>query len=385
MITDKLCSCVKPIKTLAPEADHRAHEGLDNTIDGSHRPTRKREKIFGRFKSHRQTQRLLSAYDQTNLIFRPADFNAPQTHIAMPEMTRSASGQNTPSRWWRNLQTSNTLRHAANNLAQPKQQTGMIMSLYTKSFTIWLLATHSALAHEFWIEPRAYTLPSQATIEADLLVGSEFVGQDYIFIPKGYSSALFSRGDVETELAFTGQDNPSLSLQSGENGLHTIVLVSNASTLKHDTLADFREFAETVGRGAEVFSTRPGQPIREAYFRYAKTLVGVGDKRGQDRAYGAIYEWVALDNPYVTLDGPVRFQLLLNGEANANQPVQVFARPVGSEAETGPQHMMTDANGILTLSDDIRGEIMINSVKLLPVKHNDFDWVSYWASLTFER
>jgi len=98
MITDKLCSCVKPIKTLAPEADHRAHEGLDNTIDGSHRPTRKREKIFGRFKSHRQTQRLLSAYDQTNLIFRPADFNAPQTHIAMPEMTRSASGQNTPSR-----------------------------------------------------------------------------------------------------------------------------------------------------------------------------------------------------------------------------------------------------------------------------------------------
>jgi len=46
---------------------------------------------------------------------------------------------------------------------------------------------------------------------------------------------------------------------------------------------------------------------------------------------------------------------------------------------------MTDANGILTLSDDIRGEIMINSVKLLPVKHNDFDWVSYWASLTFER
>lgn len=71
MITDKLCSCVKPIKTLAPEADHRAHEGLDNTIDGSHRPTRKREKIFGRFKSHRQTQRLLSAHDQTNLIFRP--------------------------------------------------------------------------------------------------------------------------------------------------------------------------------------------------------------------------------------------------------------------------------------------------------------------------
>ena len=60
MITDKLRSYVKPIKTLAPDADHRAHKGLNNAIEGSHRPTRKREKIFGRFKSHRQAQRFPS-------------------------------------------------------------------------------------------------------------------------------------------------------------------------------------------------------------------------------------------------------------------------------------------------------------------------------------
>ena len=44
---------------------------LWRAIEVSHRPTRKREKIFGRFKSHRQAQRLLSAHDQINLIFRP--------------------------------------------------------------------------------------------------------------------------------------------------------------------------------------------------------------------------------------------------------------------------------------------------------------------------
>lgn len=74
VITDKLRSYVKPIKTLAPDADHRAHKGLNNAIEGSHRPTRKREKIFGRFKSHRQAQRFLSAHDQINLIFRPRRF-----------------------------------------------------------------------------------------------------------------------------------------------------------------------------------------------------------------------------------------------------------------------------------------------------------------------
>ena len=64
VITDKLRSYIKPIKTLAPDADHRAHKGLNNAIEVSHRPTRKREKIFGRFKSHRQAQRFLSAHDQ---------------------------------------------------------------------------------------------------------------------------------------------------------------------------------------------------------------------------------------------------------------------------------------------------------------------------------
>lgn len=67
---DKLSSYAKPIKTLAPDADHHAHKGLNNAIEGSHRPIRKREKMFGRFNSHRQTQRFLSAHDPINLIFR---------------------------------------------------------------------------------------------------------------------------------------------------------------------------------------------------------------------------------------------------------------------------------------------------------------------------
>ena len=70
VITDKLRSYIKPVSKLASKADQRAHKGLNNAIEVSHRPTRKREKVFGRFKSHRQAQRFLSAHDQVNLIFR---------------------------------------------------------------------------------------------------------------------------------------------------------------------------------------------------------------------------------------------------------------------------------------------------------------------------
>ena len=71
IITDKLRSYIKPIRQLAPNADHRAHKGLNNRIEGSHRPTRRREKVMGRFKSQRQAQRFLGAHDQIKTIFRP--------------------------------------------------------------------------------------------------------------------------------------------------------------------------------------------------------------------------------------------------------------------------------------------------------------------------
>lgn len=71
VVTDKLRSYIKPIRSLLPDADHRAHKGLNNVIEGSHRPTRKREKLMGRFKSIRQAQRFLGAHDQINTMFRP--------------------------------------------------------------------------------------------------------------------------------------------------------------------------------------------------------------------------------------------------------------------------------------------------------------------------
>jgi putative transposase len=36
VITDKLRSYFKPIRDLAPNADHRPHKGLNNRIEGSH-------------------------------------------------------------------------------------------------------------------------------------------------------------------------------------------------------------------------------------------------------------------------------------------------------------------------------------------------------------
>jgi len=68
--TDKLRSYGAALKELAPGIEHRSHKGFNNRSEGSHRPTRRREKIMGRFKSLRQAQRFLSVHVQVQTVFR---------------------------------------------------------------------------------------------------------------------------------------------------------------------------------------------------------------------------------------------------------------------------------------------------------------------------
>lgn len=71
MVTDKLRSYGKAKTDLAPGLEHRSHKGLNNCAEVSHRHTRRREKIMGRFKSPRQAQMFLSVHDQAAALFRP--------------------------------------------------------------------------------------------------------------------------------------------------------------------------------------------------------------------------------------------------------------------------------------------------------------------------
>ncbi len=71
IITDKLRSYGAAKADLAPGIEHRQHKGLNNRVEVSHRHTRRREKIMGRFKSPGQAQLFLSVHDQTAVLFRP--------------------------------------------------------------------------------------------------------------------------------------------------------------------------------------------------------------------------------------------------------------------------------------------------------------------------
>src|SRR3954470_3655293 len=69
MITDKLASYNAAKADVMPSVEHRRHKGLNNRVENSHQPTRRRERQMKRFKSPGQAQRFLSAHDGINTLF----------------------------------------------------------------------------------------------------------------------------------------------------------------------------------------------------------------------------------------------------------------------------------------------------------------------------
>ena len=93
LVTDKLRSYGAAMSNLAPGIEHRQHKGLNNRAEASHRHTRRREKVMGRFKSPGQAQRLLSVHDQTATLFRPKRHVFPPAPTAKQEPTLSICGR----------------------------------------------------------------------------------------------------------------------------------------------------------------------------------------------------------------------------------------------------------------------------------------------------
>ena len=71
IVTDKLRSYGAALREVLPHVEHRQHKGLNNRAENSHRPTRRREKVFQRFKSMAHAHQFLSPFGLIYEHFKP--------------------------------------------------------------------------------------------------------------------------------------------------------------------------------------------------------------------------------------------------------------------------------------------------------------------------
>ncbi len=252
-----------------------------------------------------------------------------------------------------------------------------------------LILPLKAIAHELWIEPVQYKLQQDAKVQARLVNGEAFRGMELAYFPNRIEAFSVHNGEdvihVETRIG----NKPALEMNQLPQGLNTLVYQSKPSELTYKDPKKFENFLshkdlhftmeDHIARGLTP------EKITEVYTRFSKSLIAIGEGIGNDQEIGLLTEIVALTNPY-QLDGPMQVKLLYQGEARANEQIEIFERAPDESVLT--KIVRTDGNGIATIPVQANHEYMLDAVVMrIPseadAKEYSAMWQSLWANLTF--
>ncbi|HCP81667.1 MAG TPA: DUF4198 domain-containing protein [Octadecabacter sp.] len=254
-----------------------------------------------------------------------------------------------------------------------------------------VIAALPAQSHEFWIEPLAYQVDIDGTIKGELTNGQEFEGSQLAFLPQRFSRFSVAAGMRQSNIQNRLGARPALDIAPLAEGLNVISYQSRMSTISYAEWEKFLTFAEHKDfANIEAIHDARGLPragFNEGYWRFAKTLVGVGSALGRDFRSGLAIEFVALDNPYTDdLSNGLRVQLYYLDDLRPDAQVELFEKAPDGTVDITLHR--TDADGIATLPVKAGHSYLVDAVVLREpnpelIGDTDIQWETLWAALTF--
>lgn len=254
-----------------------------------------------------------------------------------------------------------------------------------------ILITCPAMAHEFWIEPTQYQIKENAELVAYLRNGENFDGSPSAYItPRTPRFDLITRGRVDPVVARLG-DNPALKMRPLQAGLNIVVhqnvpsVISYTNWEKFQRFADHKDFPDMLARHRA--RSLPESKFREAYTRYSKSLIAVGDGTGNDQVTGLEIELVAMQSPYVDdVSEGIQVQAYYQNAPRANAQIELFEKSLAGEVEVTLHR--TDDQGQVLLPVKPAHSYLVDMVLLREpspalAEEKSVEWETLWASLTF--
>ena len=244
-------------------------------------------------------------------------------------------------------------------------------------------------AHEMWLEPVKYQLNLNDTLLADEKVGQEFKGNKYGYLSSSYNKLLITVNNKTRAVKSRIGDLPAIHEKVTEEGLTILSAETSTSVLTYNNWDIFEGFLKSKGLDWVLAAhTKRGltkKDLTEAYTRYPKALVKVGDGKGKDKFMGMPLEWLAETNPYTTKSGAIKLRLFWKGKPLAHEHVGVFNRINGKLIKTS---LTTDAEGRVAVPRAKGGKFLINAVQMIEAtkdleEDTGAKWESLWASMTY--
>lgn len=254
------------------------------------------------------------------------------------------------------------------------------------------LSGQVTVAHEYYLMPDRFLAVAGEEVAISHRLGQNFKGNEMSYIDAwNIRSEVWENGRMRQVSGLDG-DRPALTIVPHGEGLLAVIHQSNIDLLTFKTWEKFRNYATKEGLEhalqASQEGIKPKEGLKEAYARYAKTLISVGNNpSGNDQATGMKIELVALAHPLALTEGQAMpVQLLFDGKPLAGAKVKVF---VGEGTEFRHQ-IRTNSEGEVMIAADGPGPYLLNAIAMTEPQsekavQSEAHWESFWASLTFER
>jgi len=256
---------------------------------------------------------------------------------------------------------------------------------------ITLLFTATGLTHEFWIEPESYRVNDQTPLVAHLRIGDDFDGFANPYLSSNTIRFDLVSGKQQDAVVAREGDNPALKMQALRSGLNIVVHQSSVSDItytkweKFQRFADHKDFPNMLERHKA--RSLAEHYFREAYTRFSKSLIAVGDGTGADRKTGLEIELVALQNPYTDdLSDGMKVIAYYQNDIHANAQIELFEKSSGNDVKVTLHR--TDDEGMVVLPVQSSYQYLVDTVVLREpsqelAKQKNVVWETLWASLTF--
>lgn len=267
------------------------------------------------------------------------------------------------------------------------QSTGKntVLRIWLVTLLYFLFFLHSALAHDFWIEPESFRPAVGQKVPVHLYVGMDFKGEPALYIPQWFERYVYVNTQGEKPITGLPGDDPAGTVPITATGLTVIGYRSTKFTVTFDTAEEFEKYLikEGLERNLVLLNKSKSSKgkITENYSRSAKALLMNGTATTPaDRVLGFRIELIAEKSPYAG-GGPIPFRLLYENRPLVGALVVAFNK-------TSPLVKLkarTDQEGRVTFDIKRRGTWLVTAVHMIPAPSGtDAQWESTWASLSFE-
>lgn len=271
-------------------------------------------------------------------------------------------------------------------------------SRFFRSIRVWsvslLMCSPQAHSHEYWLDPIDSSINIGDKIVVDIRNGQDYAGASFPFDSARHRSVRIKNNNISTRYEGRLGDYPAIHYVPTEAGLHSVILDTTESYLTYESWNKFTEFLDyhdLVGIAEQHLARKlPQSDIKERYFRSAKTFFKVNSRAENSNQLtesfdvlapsGSMFEISPLQNPYAD-NSKLQVQLLFNGAPLSSRQVEMFWKGSHSLRLT----TQTDTDGIATFNLLGDGDYMLNAVHVERSDEQGLHWVSYWASMTFER